>query len=195
MNQKIAVFLENRWFNAIVLVLAIVSLISLFIEIMLAKSYPIFDSLEIWILVFFTVEFALNIYVAKKLVDYMIEGDGLVDLLSILSGLVFIQALQSIRILRALRAIRIFKLFQGISGRTLNGIIMVQMVIALGFSALILDGCKLKVDHYLPWNRLEQLLFLFVLAMIFSTAFIVKVFTQQCHSCRSKASKITALSA
>ena len=186
MKLKIAGLLENRWFNAIVLILALVSLLSVFVEVMLAQSYPLLDMLEVWILSFFIVEFVLEIYVAEKFSDYMIEGEGVVDLLSILSGLAFIKALQSIRILRALRAIRIFKLFHGISGRTLNGIILVQVVIALGFSSMILDSCALKTDHYLPWQQLEQLLFLFILAMILSTAFIVKVFTRQCLTCNRK---------
>lgn len=140
---------------------------------MFLKTFPLLETIEIGILIFFTLEFLFEIYLAECVSDYLIEGEGVVDLLSILSGLSFIKAMQAIKLLRTLRAIRIFKLFQGVNGKAFNGIILLQVTISLIFSGIIMSSCTLKEQAI--FHNIEQILFLFVLTMIFSTGVVVYI--------------------
>lgn len=105
---------RGRIFDLTIQALIIVSLISFSIETLPGLSegtYAFLAAVEVFIVIIFTVEYALRIIVSEKKLAYIFSFYGIIDLLAILpfylSGTVSLQAL---RILRLLRLFRILKL-------------------------------------------------------------------------------------
>ena len=173
MKSCIKKILDNPVVNFFILTLALISFISVTLEIIFLKEFDILVKLEIFILAIFTIEFILQIYISESNIEYILEGEGLVDLLSIASGLTFIQGLTTIKIIKTFRAIRLFKFFKEIPGKGLNAIILLQVTLSLIISILVLNTCSLKEDSH--FKNINQILYLIVVLLIFATAIIVKI--------------------
>lgn len=107
---------QGRIFALSIQLLIIISLVSFSIETLpdlsaLQRSY--LHYIEIAVVILFSVEYILRIYVAKNRFGYIFSFYGIIDLLAILpfyvvSGL----DLRTVRLFRLLRLLQIFKLFK-----------------------------------------------------------------------------------
>jgi voltage-gated potassium channel len=108
---------ESRWgrvFNLFIQAMILVSLVSFTIET-LPNLSPQMDAglerLNIFIVVVFTIEYILRIWVADRPLAYIFSFYGLIDLLAILPFYIAVEFdLRSVRALRFLRLFRAFKL-------------------------------------------------------------------------------------
>ena len=104
----------GRAFDILIQMLIVISLIAFSIETLpdLSKdTYSFLSTVEIVIVILFTIEYVLRIIATEKKLSYIFSFYGVVDLLAILpfylSGSV---SLQTLRILRLIRFFRILKL-------------------------------------------------------------------------------------
>jgi len=104
----------GRAFDILIQTLIVVSLIAFSIETLpgLSKETYIFlSNIETIVVIIFSIEYVLRIFVTEKKLSYIFSFYGLVDLLAILpyylSGSI---SLQTLRILRLIRLFRILKL-------------------------------------------------------------------------------------
>jgi len=121
-KHKIKSIVENnqtkagRWFDILIQVIIILSLISFSVETLpnISKELkPIFNSFEVISVSIFTIEYLLRIWVADKKIKFIFSFHGLIDLFAVLPFyLSFGIDLRSIRIFRLLRLFRIFKMIR-----------------------------------------------------------------------------------
>jgi voltage-gated potassium channel len=106
----------GRWFDILIQLIIILSLISFSIEtlpdisIEFKKSLKVFEVISV---IIFTLEYLLRIWVADNKLNFIISFHGLIDLIAILPFyLSFGIDLRSIRIFRLLRLFRVFKMMR-----------------------------------------------------------------------------------
>jgi len=104
----------SRWFAVFIQTLILLSLVTFSIETLPnlePETLAILNSIEIFCVVIFTIEYVLRIYVADSKPKFIFSFFGLIDLVAILPFyLSFGVDLRSLRILRFLRIFRILKL-------------------------------------------------------------------------------------
>jgi voltage-gated potassium channel len=105
--------------NDFIVFLIFFSIVSIVLESIqsYADQYATFFSVSDWIVVFFfTLEYAANIYVAKRKRDYIFSIWGLIDLVAIiptyLTGGIDLRAVKVLRILRVLRFLRMMRMLR-----------------------------------------------------------------------------------
>ena len=108
--------LPGRIFDYVVMFLIIFSLISFSVETLpdlSTAAREVLDQLEVVIVIIFTCEYFLRIFVADRKRDYIFSFYGIVDLLAIAPFYIMTTVdLRSIRVFRLLRIIRLLKLFR-----------------------------------------------------------------------------------
>ena len=108
---------EGKWFDIILLVAILASVIIVIIESVpnYQNQYgTVFTVLEWIFTIFFTVEYGLRLYAVHKPMKYAKSFFGVIDLLSILPtylSLIF-AGTQSLMIVRGLRLLRVFRIFK-----------------------------------------------------------------------------------
>lgn len=119
MKERLKVIIERedtragRIFNLTIMGLIVLSVLSISFETLPGLDPAILRGLvifEVIIVIIFTVEYILRIYVADKKLDYIFSFYGIIDALAIIPF--YAQTgidLRSIRVFRILRAFRIFK--------------------------------------------------------------------------------------
>lgn len=104
---------EGRIFDLVIQALIIISLLTLSFETLpnlSEKSRSLLGMAEAFIVILFTIEYALRVYVADRKTGYIFSFYGIVDFLAILP---FYLALGvDMRSLRSLRLLRLFRLFK-----------------------------------------------------------------------------------
>jgi len=105
--------------NDFIVFLIFFSILSILLDSVqsIADKYATFFSVSDWVVVFFfTVEYAANIYVAKKKRDYIFSIWGIIDLLAIIptyiTGGIDLRAVKVLRILRVLRFLRMMRMLR-----------------------------------------------------------------------------------
>lgn len=108
--------LAGRVFNLFIIVLILLSVLSISLETLpdLDRSTVHFLKIfELVVVIIFSVEYVLRIYVADKKLGYIFSFYGLIDLIAILPFFIATGLdLRALRIFRVLRLLRIFKLTQ-----------------------------------------------------------------------------------
>ncbi|NNF34239.1 MAG: ion transporter [Saprospiraceae bacterium] len=107
----------GKQFDILLLVLILASVVAVMLETIPSAQANFGDLLYTleWIFtIFFTVEYALRIYVVRKPSKYIFSFFGIVDLLSIIPTYIsiFVAGTQSLLIIRALRLLRVFRIFK-----------------------------------------------------------------------------------
>lgn len=107
-------FLQARWFNAIITLLILLSVIGFSLETIPTLSPELKEALhvmEVVIVVVFTLEYVMRIVSAPRKLAFVFSFYGIIDLLAILPFyLAFAVDLRSLRLLRLFRIIRLMKL-------------------------------------------------------------------------------------
>ena len=116
---KIIVGTDNRagrFFDLCIQSLIVVSLLSFSIETLpnLNEKYKsLLSSLELFCVVFFSIEYMLRVWLTKPSRSYMFSFFGFIDLLAVLPFYIASGVdLRSIRVFRLFRLFRVFKLFK-----------------------------------------------------------------------------------
>lgn len=137
---------------------AIVVLILLSAAIFVIKTYPISPSLDAWlnaldwvIVLAFTLEYGLRLWVAPRPWQYALSLYGLLDLIAILPswiGVFDVRFLRFFRSLRILRLVRVFnnRLWFG-QVTSADSLILVQILFTLGAIIFIYSGLIFQVEH------------------------------------------------
>lgn len=106
--------LAGRVFNLFIIALILLSVLSISLKTLPDLDEAIVRFLEVFelvVVIIFTVEYVLRIYVADKKLGYIFSFYGLIDLIAILPFYIATGLdLRSLRIFRVLRLLRIFKL-------------------------------------------------------------------------------------
>ncbi len=107
----------GKQFDITLLVLILASVAAVMLETVPSineKYGNILYNLEWIFTIFFTIEYALRIYVVRKPSKYIFSFFGIVDLLSIIPTYIsiFVAGTQSLLIIRALRLLRVFRIFR-----------------------------------------------------------------------------------
>jgi voltage-gated potassium channel len=103
---------KGRFFDYCIQILILLSLVSFTIETLPNNSketIEIFNNFEFICVIFFSIEYLLRIYVAKKPMQYIFSFYGIIDLLAI-----FPFYLNRAYDLRSLRAFRVFRVFRAL---------------------------------------------------------------------------------
>ncbi|QQE65367.1 Ion transporter [Leptolyngbya sp. BL0902] len=136
----------------------IVALIFLSAVIFVVKTYPISPSLDTWlnrldwlIVLAFTLEYGLRLWVAPHPWRYALSLYGLLDLVAILPswiGVFDIRFLRFFRSLRILRLVRIFnnRLWFG-QVTSADSLILLRILFTLGAIIFIYSGLIFQVEH------------------------------------------------
>jgi voltage-gated potassium channel len=137
---------------------AIVILIFLSAAIFVIKTYPISPLLDAWlnvldwlIVLAFTVEYGLRLWVAPRPWRYALSLYGLIDLIALLPswvGVFDVRFLRFFRSLRILRLVRIFndRLWFGQVTST-DSLILIRILLTLGTIIFIYSGLIFQVEH------------------------------------------------
>ncbi|HIK43256.1 MAG TPA: ion transporter [Leptolyngbyaceae cyanobacterium M65_K2018_010] len=137
---------------------AIVVLIFLSAAIFVLKTYPIPAALDAWlnaldwmIVLAFTLEYGLRLWVAPRPWQYAFSFYGLLDLIAILPswiGVFDIRFLRFFRSLRILRLVRIFnnRLWFG-KVTSADSLILLRILFTLGAIIFIYSGLIFQVEH------------------------------------------------
>lgn len=106
----------GKWFDIILLVMIIGSIIAVMLETVpsLEKYQGTFFILEWFFTILFTVEYALRMYCVRNRMKYAMSFFGIVDLVSILPAYIslLMAGTHALIIFRALRLLRVFRIFK-----------------------------------------------------------------------------------
>jgi len=106
----------GKWFDIILLVMIIGSIIAVMLETVpsLEKYQNTFFILEWLFTILFTIEYGLRMYCVRNRMKYAKSFFGIVDLVSILPAYIslFIVGTHALIIFRALRLLRVFRIFK-----------------------------------------------------------------------------------
>lgn len=137
---------------------AIVLLIFLSAAIFVIKTYPISPTLDAWlnaldwlIVLAFTLEYGLRLWVAKRPWYYALSLYGLIDLIAILPSWIGVFDIRFLRFFRSLRILRLVHIFnnrlwfgQVTSADTL---ILIRILFTLGAIVFIYSGLIFQVEN------------------------------------------------
>ena len=168
LRDRTAFYLENTntiiglWFN-----LSILGLILLSSAVFVAQTYSISQQLQaslkfidLVILVTFTVEYLLRLWVAEKPIKFLFSFFGIIDLIAILplfigwTDIRFIRVFRWFRILRIIRFWRIEKKILGF--KTEDSIVFVRIFLTLFTLIFVYAGLIYQVEHQINSDRLEN---------------------------------------
>lgn len=134
----------GRIFALTIQILILISLVSFSLETLpniTAQQRSYLNLIEVIVVILFSIEYLLRIYVAKKRLSYIFSFHGIIDLIAVLpfylsSGL----DLRTVRLFRLLRLVRIFKLFK--YSKALNRfqrafLLVKEEMLLFGFVALV----------------------------------------------------------
>ncbi len=137
---------------------AIVLLIFLSAAIFVIKTYPISPTLDSWlnaidwvIVLAFTLEYGLRLWVAKRPWHYALSLYGLIDLVAILPSWI---GVFDIRFLRFFRSLRILRLVHILNNRlwfgqvtSTDSLILIRILFTLGAIIFIYSGLIFQVEN------------------------------------------------
>ena len=168
LKDKTAAYLDNTdtiiglWFNLSILVLILLSS-----AIFVTQTYPIGSQLQtslryidLAVLIIFTVEYLLRLWIAEKRFKFLFSFFGIVDLIAILplfigwTNLSFIRVFRWFRILRIIRFWRIEKQILGF--KTEDSIVFVRIFLTLFTLIFVYAGLIYQVEHQINSDRLEN---------------------------------------
>lgn len=163
---------EHRILLEWIISLVIVSVVATVLEhdpVLEAKHHEVFNALEMAVLLFFVVDYALNIFFAPNRRKYILSFWGLVDLLAILPGVLLVGNLSSVKIVRSIRFFRFLRVVkvakeaqrrsQTIEEDERRSLFIDLQLGVIGFSALIL---------FVPDDSLRDLMLGFALVAVAS---------------------------
>lgn len=136
---------RGKIFALVIQVLILISLLSFSISTLPGlspRSVDLLDSIERVIIICFSIEYVLRVYVAKQKLKFIFSFFGLIDLLSILPF--YLRAtldLRSLRLLRMLRLFRILKLVRYNKAiQRFHRMLMIakEELVLFGFASLLL---------------------------------------------------------
>ena len=168
LRDRTAFYLENTntiiglWFN-----LGILGLILLSSAVFVAQTYSISQQLQaslkfidLVILVTFTVEYLLRLWVAEKPIKFLFSFFGIIDLIAILPlfiGWTDIRFIRVFRWFRILRIIRFWRIERKILGfKTEDSIVFVRIFLTLFTLIFVYAGLIYQVEHQINSDRLEN---------------------------------------
>ncbi len=107
----------GKWFDIILLLLIVISVIVVSLESVESyneKYWPVFNTIEWIITIFFTIEYILRIITIKKPSSYIFSFFGIIDFLSTIPKYIslFYAGANILIVLRALRLLRIFRILK-----------------------------------------------------------------------------------
>ena len=167
-RQKVAFYLEDTQTRAgLSLDLIILGLILLSSAIFVIETYPIpshFQTLcatvDILVLIAFTVEYILRIWSAEKPREYLFSFFGFIDLISILPllvGWIDIRFLRVFRWFRVLRIVRFWKIEKRLLGiKAEDSIVFVRIFLTLFTLIFVYAGLIYQVEHQVNSDRLQN---------------------------------------
>lgn len=137
---------------------AIVLLIFVSAMIFVIKTYPISAALDEWLSVLdwlivlaFTLEYGLRLWVAQRPWRYAFSLYGLIDLIAILPSWI---GVFDIRFLRFFRSLRILRLVHILNNRlwfgqvtSIDSLILIRILLTLGTIIFIYSGLIFQVEH------------------------------------------------
>ncbi|MCH8569431.1 MAG: ion transporter [Balneolales bacterium] len=146
----------GKIFNLFIMGLIILSVISLSVETLPDLSQNILRALvffEIVVVVIFSVEYLLRIYVADSKRKYIFSFYGIIDLLAIVPFYLTAGVdLRSIRVFRILRVLRIFKLsrYSDATTRLLNAfkLIKAELVVLLAIALCLIYIAAVGIFYF-----------------------------------------------
>ena len=168
LRDRTAFYLENTntiiglWFN-----LGILGLILLSSAVFVAQTYSISQQLQaslkfidLVILIIFTVEYLLRLWVAEKPIKFLFSFFGIIDLIAILPlfiGWTDIRFIRVFRWFRILRIIRFWRIERKILGfKTEDSIVFVRIFLTLFTLIFVYAGLIYQVEHQINSDRLEN---------------------------------------
>lgn len=107
----------GKWFDLLLLVLILLSTIEIVLEsdsVLFSKVAHLFFYIEWGFTVFFTIEYAVRLWVSRKPLNYAKSFFGIIDLLAILPTYIalFIPSTQYLKVIRVFRLLRIFRILK-----------------------------------------------------------------------------------
>ncbi|TVQ12022.1 MAG: zinc-ribbon domain-containing protein [Leptolyngbya sp. DLM2.Bin27] len=137
---------------------AIVLLIFLSAVIFVAKTYPISPVLDAWlnaldwlIVVAFTLEYGLRLWVAQRPWRYALSLYGLIDLVALLPSWIGIFDIRFLRFFRSLRILRLVRIFDDRRWfgqvTSTDSLILIRILLTLGTIIFIYSGLIFQVEH------------------------------------------------
>ena len=166
LRQKVAFYLEDTDTNiGLSLNLGILSLILLSSAIFVAQTYPItakvkasLRTVDLIILIAFTVEYFLRLWSADNAKRYFFSFFGFIDLIAILPlflGWTDIRFIRVFRWFRILRIVRFWRMEKKILGfKTEDSIIFVRIFLTLFTLIFVYAGLIYQVEHQVNSDRL-----------------------------------------
>ena len=122
----------GKQFDVMLLILILASVIAVMFETVPSFSERfgmLLYSLEWIFTIFFTIEYAMRIYVVRRPSKYIFSFFGIVDLLSIIPTYIsiFVAGTQSLLIIRALRLLRVFRIFKLVNFTRQGHVILIAL--------------------------------------------------------------------
>ena len=166
LRQKIAFYLDDTDTNiGLGLDLGILSLILLSSAIFVAQTYPIdakirtgLATIDLVILIVFTVEYVLRLWSAENTQKYFFSFFGFIDLISVLPlflGWTDIRFIRVFRWFRILRIVRFWRMEKKILGfKTEDSITFVRIFLTLFTLIFVYAGLIYQVEHQINSDRL-----------------------------------------
>lgn len=132
---------QGRFFDHVVKGLIVFSIVSYTLETLPDLSprlQHVLYVLEVTVVIIFTLEYGLRIYVADKKLAYLISPLGIIDLLAILPFYLLLggadsRAVRAMRLLRIARTLKLFRYNQAVD-RLLRAVVIAKEEIVLFFS-------------------------------------------------------------
>ena len=132
---------QGRVFDHVIKGLIVLSVVSYAIETLpdlSPRMQHLLHALEVAVVVIFTVEYALRLYVADKKLAYVFSPLGIIDLLAILPFYVLLggvdsRAVRAMRLLRIARTLKLIRYNQAVD-RLLRAVVIAKEEIVLFFS-------------------------------------------------------------
>ncbi len=132
---------QGRTFDHVVKGLIIFSIVSYSIETLpdlSSRTQRFFHALEVAVVLLFTLEYALRIYVADRKLAYIFSPLGIIDLLAILPFYILLggadsRAVRALRLLRIARTLKLMRYHLAID-RVLRAVVIAREEIVLFFS-------------------------------------------------------------
>ena len=167
-RQKVAFYLEDTQTTAgLSLDLIILGLILLSSAIFVIETYPIASyfqtilaTIDILILIAFTVEYILRLWSAENRWKYLFSFFGFIDLISILPlliGWIDVRFLRVFRWFRVLRIVRFWKIERRLLGiQAEDSIVFVRIFLTLFTLIFVYAGLIYQVEHQVNGDRLKN---------------------------------------
>ena len=168
LRRKVAFYLEDiNTKIGLLLDLIILGLILLSSAIFVIETYPISNHLatilatvDILILIAFTVEYILRLWSAEKPQKYLFSFFGFIDLISILPlilGWIDIRFLRVFRWFRVLRIVRFWRIERRLLGiQAEDSIVFVRIFLTLFTLIFVYAGLIYQVEHQVNSDRLHN---------------------------------------